>query len=275
MSVEKIQASVLIIGQNAQKHLKRCLDSLVNFAEVVFVDGGSVDKTIEIAKSYPNVKVFENKWPGFIQQRNLSIKKASYPWCFMIDCDEAITKELENEIRKVVLKNDLRIVMYRIVRTEFFEGMPIEVGHGKSEYQERLFQRDRIQYTGGTHHEHLIDGHHISTKPELVADFPYELRILHDENYNLDEMMTKLARFAMYIGAEKYNKGRRVNAFEILFSFVWTSIRMMWRSRASGQRGIVLSLMKAYSDSLSKLYIYNLQHFSKTETTNADKKYLG
>jgi len=274
MSVEKIPASVLIIGQNSEKFLKRCLDSLINFEEVIFIDGGSTDQTESICKTYSNVKFFYNKWPGFVPQRNFSLEKASLPWSFMIDSDEAITTELENEIRKVVKLNDQRIVMYRIVRTEYFEGMAIESGHGRSEYQERLFQTQRVTYTGGVHHEHLIDGKPIHDMRTLVDDFPFHVRILHDPDYNLEEMIIKLPRFSMYVGAEKFNRGRRVSFFEVIFSFVWTTIRMAFRSRNMGKRGLVLSIMKAYSDSLAKLYIYNLANFRNTSESQTNQRYL-
>ncbi len=274
MLIEKIPASVLIIGQNSEKFLKRCLDSLINFEEVIFIDGGSTDQTESICKTYSNVKFFYNKWPGFVPQRNFSLSKASFDWSFMIDSDEAITSELEKEIKKVVLENDQRIVMYRIVRTEFFEKMAIESGHGRSEYQERLFQTKRVKYTGGVHHEHLIDGKPIKDMPTLVSDFPFNLRILHDPDYNLEEMIIKLPRFSMYVGAEKFNRGRRVSFFEVIFSFFWTTLRMAFRSRKMGKRGLVLAIMKAYSDSLAKLYIYNLSEFRKTHESDTNQRYL-
>ncbi|AUN99075.1 hypothetical protein C0V70_13385 [Bacteriovorax stolpii] len=270
-----IPASVLIIAQNAEKHLRRCLDSLKAFKEVVIIDGGSKDKTEEIAKTYPNVKFVKNPWPGFIPQRNVSIDNASYEWCFMIDSDEAATPELVEEIRKVVEKNDRTIAMWRVVRTEYFEGAAIEYGHGRSDYQERLFLRDRTRYTGGNHHLHLIDGIDLGKQPHLMADFPRHVRVLHDPDYDLDAMITKMPRFSMLIGSEKFNKGRRVSAPEVIFSFVWTAIRMSWRSRKMGKRGIVLAFMKAYSDSLAKLYIYDLQNFRNIKQSEADKKYVG
>jgi glycosyltransferase involved in cell wall biosynthesis len=274
-SSKKIPASVLIIGQNTEKFLKRCLDSLIDFEEIIFIDGGSIDRTEEIAKSYPNVKFFMNPWPGFIKQRNLSLEKATKAWSFMIDADEAATPELVKKIGEIVELNDRSVVMYRIVRTEYFESKAIEIGHGRSEYQERLFQTNRVKYTGGVHHTHLIDDKPISEQQNFVRDFNFSLRILHDPDYRIEEMLTKLPRFSMYVGTEKFNNGRRVSAFEVLFSFVWTALRMMFRSRKMGKRGIVLAFMKAYSDSLSKLYIYNLQNFRNIEKSSTDQKYLG
>ena len=272
---KKIMASVLIIGQNSEKILRRCLDSLVNFQEVVFIDGGSTDKTESIARTYPNVKFIYNKWPGFIPQRNISIDHATLDWCFMIDSDEKLTPELEAEIRSIVEKNDHSTVLYRVVRTEYFEGKAIESGHGRSDYQERLFLRSRVRYTGGNHHEHLIDGKPTKEVPYLIKNINPKLRVLHDPDYRYEDMVTKLPRFTLLIGAEKFKKGRNVSFIEIIFTFVWTTIRLSWKSRKMGSQGLILALMKAYNDSLAKTYIYVLQNFRKDQTDKIDRKYLG
>src|SRR5690606_25879751 len=152
--MSKIPVSVVIIAQNAAAFLPRCLDSLREFAEVVIIDGGSTDQSNQVYQEYPNVVVHHNPWPGFIEQRNLSLKKASYPWCLMLDTDEAVSPELVKEIKQVI-QDPNAAVMYRIVRTEYFEGHAIESGFGASDYQERLFKRERITYGGGVHHVHL------------------------------------------------------------------------------------------------------------------------
>jgi hypothetical protein len=193
----------------------------------------------------------------------------------MIDTDEMLTAELESEIRKIVFKNDQSIPMFRVCRTEYLEGMAIEFGLGKSDYQERLFLRDRVSYTGGNHHEHLIDGINSNLTPHLVLNLPFELRILHDPKYKFEDMILKMPRFSLLVGQEKFTKGRRVTAIGILFNFCWTTIRMSLKSWRMGRRGIVQAFMKAYSDSLAKLYIYCLQNFRETEKPTVDSKYLG
>ena len=105
--MEKLKISVLLLTQNSENTIRRCLDSLNDFAEVVVIDGGSQDQTQRIVEEYENTVFYFNPWPGFIAQRNYSITKASYDWCFMIDSDEAVTSDLVKEIKrgfKVALK---------------------------------------------------------------------------------------------------------------------------------------------------------------------------
>jgi glycosyltransferase involved in cell wall biosynthesis len=255
-----IQASVLIIAQNAERTLKRCLDSVTAFDEVILVDGGSVDETIKIASSYPNVKVFQNPWPGFIEQRKFSLKQAVHDWCLMIDSDEALAIDCLEEVKRVIGLNKPK-AMYRLMRTEYYEGEPIESGFGRSNYQERLFQKKLIDYIGGVHHEHLINGKRSALDHPDIEDLDPKFRILHDQTYTLDDMIMKLPRFSLLIAYEKFEKGRRVGLLEVLLSFPIAFVQVYSRSWRAGRVGLMTSLLEAYHRALVRMIIYNTQHF--------------
>ncbi len=218
--------SVLIICQNVEKTIRRTLESLVQFDEVIVIDGGSKDATESIVAEFPNTKFFFNEWPGFINQRNVSLDRATHEWCFMIDADESCTDDLREEMFKIISNSDAK-PMYRVMRTEYFLGEAIEVGLGKCGYQERLFKKSRIRYTGGNHHEHLLDGKVITESSEEVQNINPDLRVLHDVSYGMDSWIKKLPRFVLLIAHEKIAKGRRVSAFEAFFSFFWSFLKCM------------------------------------------------
>lgn len=275
MREPKLPVSVLIIGQNVERTLKRCLDSVCDFDEVVFVDGGSTDKTAEIAKAYPNVSYYLNPWPGFIAQREFSLEQASRPWCFMLDADEAATPECVDLIAEVIQRAGPK-AMYRLMRTEYYEGHPIEIGFGRSAYQERLFQKAHVSYVGGVHHEHLIKGERSRLDHPEIEDLDPSARILHDQTYGLDEMIGKLPRFSILIAHEKYEKGRRVGALELVFSFVIGFLQTYRKSWRAGRVGLMTSLLEAHHRCLVRMTMYNLQHF-KGENSQKEwqKKQLG
>ncbi len=271
--INKIPVSILIIVQNAEQTLKRCLDSTINFEEVIVIDGGSTDATEAIAKSYENVKYFQNPWPGFIEQRDLTIDKSSQDWCLMIDSDEAFSDELIDYLSKLDFKT-LPKKMYQIMRTEYFEGHAIEHGFGRSNFQERLFKRKHIRYTGGNHHNHLIDGVLCTPTHPEVAYLPTDLRILHNPDYTLDQMMMKLSRFSILIANEKLEKGRKTNAFIVVLTFTGTFIQVMFKSLRAGRVGFIMTMMEALHRCMVKLYIYNVQYIregKKDENFRAKK----
>ncbi len=253
--MEKIKASVLLLTQNNESCIKRCLDSLVEFAEVVVVDGGSVDRTLEIASTYSNVAIHKNPWPGFIAQRNFSLDCASYEWCFMIDSDEMITHELLQEVRKTLENNPTKKI-YNVMRTEFYLGKALEFGFGRSNWQERLLNKNHVRYTGGNHHQHLIDGVHQSQKKDEIGELNPSFRVLHDETYGLKDWVLKLPRFAILTAEEKIAKGRKVGALDVLFEFPFSFLKIWKQNRGHGHVGFVIAVQTALFRTLQKLIIY-------------------
>jgi len=266
--------SVLMLTQNSEKFIKRCMDSLIKFDEVVVIDGGSTDKTLEIAASYPNAAIYENEWPGFIAQRNFSIDKASHEWCFMIDSDEKLTPELADELYRVVNDNPDK-VLYNVCRTEYYLGEEVSTGHGKSWWQERLFIKDRVRYTGGNHHEHLIDGKSVQEQADKVGHINQEYRVLHDPTYGIEDWAKKMPRFILLVANEKFEKGKRVGALEVLGTLFWTFFQIFKKSWPLGKLGFVISVQTAIFRALVKLVIYEKSKIGFSSKSEVHNKYLG
>lgn len=261
--------SGLVLTQNSEGTIKRCLDSLQQLDEVVIVDGGSHDKTEEICRTYPNVSFYHNPWPGFIAQREFSRLKAKNTWCLMMDSDESLTKEALKECARVIELAE-PLPMYEIVRTEYFNSVPIEHGHGKSDYQERLFLKDRVQYYGGNHHLHKIDGLPVEENRHLVGKFPSHLRILHEPNYGMYEWIQKLPRFALLVAEEKSEK-RKISLLELATTFPLNFLKIYLKSFKQGREGLIISLQTALVRTLVKLRIYELQNYSLKQDSLVNK----
>ena len=93
--------SVAIITLNEADNLRRTLDSVRFADEIVLVDSGSTDDTIEIARSF-GAKVFSEDWKGFALQKNSVIDKCGGTWVLSLDADEELTDELQAEIRNML-----------------------------------------------------------------------------------------------------------------------------------------------------------------------------
>ena len=254
MEQSNLKISILIIAQNAESTIRRCLESTIAFSEVIVIDGGSTDHTQTICSQFSNVNFFTNPWPGFIPQRNFSITKASNEWCLMIDSDEALSKELIQYLMELNL-NKLDKKLYSIVRTEYFEEIAVEYGFGRSNYQERLIKKSNVTYSGGIHHNHQIDGVLSTASHPEVGFFPENLRIDHKPDYSLDEMMMKLPRFSILIANEKIARGRTTNAFIVVFTFIGTFFQVYLKSLRAGKVGFVMAMMEALHRTMVKLYI--------------------
>lgn len=100
--------SVCIITKNEEKNISRCLESIKNIAdEIIVVDTGSTDKTVEIANKYES-KVSFHKWNNdFSDARNASIKKATKDWILFLDADEELPKEEGIKLKELINNSNL------------------------------------------------------------------------------------------------------------------------------------------------------------------------
>jgi glycosyltransferase involved in cell wall biosynthesis len=91
--------SVVVITRDAGTELGECLDSAGFAAEMIIVDSGSVDNTVEIARSR-GARVIEQAWLGFGPQKNFAVAEATHEWILSLDADESgRTPSLADSIR--------------------------------------------------------------------------------------------------------------------------------------------------------------------------------
>ncbi len=134
--------SAYVLTTNNEKTIKRCLDSLRELDEVLVIDGGSTDRTLEIASKYPNVRIYKNPWPGYAKQRNFAMSKIKTDWFFLIDADMQATPELIKEIKATI--NSPKYEAYYISYYNLFlDSWPLIGGEWFPGYTPMLFKRSK------------------------------------------------------------------------------------------------------------------------------------
>jgi len=101
-----VTISVVLITKDEEANLPNTLESVHPLVrdgkgEIIVVDSGSTDRTLEIARSY-GAKIFSEPWKGFAAQKNSAMEKASCDWVLQLDADEALEPELAQEIQLIV-----------------------------------------------------------------------------------------------------------------------------------------------------------------------------
>lgn len=141
----RLPVSVIVPVRNESRNLPRCLESLRNMGEVYVIDSNSTDFTTEIARSH-GAKViqfhYQGGWPKKRQWAMDNLPLA-HDWIFLIDADEALTPELEQEIRQAILNP--KINGYYIALQMFFLGRSLRHS-GASFYKLSLFRRGKGQF---------------------------------------------------------------------------------------------------------------------------------
>jgi glycosyltransferase involved in cell wall biosynthesis len=139
-----VRLSVVLITLNEEANLPRTLDSVVPLVsdcrgEIIVVDSGSTDRTLEIARSY-GAKTSVEPWKGFAAQKNSAMEKASADWVLQLDADEVLEPELAQEIEAATQPNST-VSGFWIPRKNFFLGRWIKHGGFYPDPKLRLIRR--------------------------------------------------------------------------------------------------------------------------------------
>jgi hypothetical protein len=134
-----------VIAQDEERRLPACLDSVAFCDEVVVVDGGSRDRTREVAAA-AGARVVESPWPGFGAQRNVALDHATADWVLEIDADERVSPKLAAEVGAFLAAPPAGVRMTAIPMRESFLGRPLGPASRYPRYRHRLFRRDAFRH---------------------------------------------------------------------------------------------------------------------------------
>ncbi len=137
--------SVAIITHNEERNLARTLASVSFADEVVVVDSGSTDRTVEIARSF-GARVLIREWPGFAAQKNFAIQQCSGAWVLSLDADEELSPELRTQIRQLLPSNPPADAFF-LKRRNLFLGRWIKHGGYYPDRKLRLFRRAAANFS--------------------------------------------------------------------------------------------------------------------------------
>ena len=144
-----VSISLCMIVLNEEAFLKRCLRNVSPYVdEIIIVDGGSTDATLEIAKSF-NARIIHAPWKeNFSAQRNISLRHAKKNWILVIDADEVYEKKLLEELQSLA-QNTIGIEAFAFPRKNYIDGKQTSAYPDR---QTRFFKREkRIRYERPLH----------------------------------------------------------------------------------------------------------------------------
>jgi glycosyltransferase involved in cell wall biosynthesis len=185
-----VKISIALITLNEEANLARTLESVQPLVrdgqgEIIVVDSGSSDRTLEIARAH-GARVFSEPWKGFAAQKNSAMEKAAGDWVLQLDADEALEKELADEIDRELGNSGNRIGFW-IPRKNFFLGRWIKHGGFYPDPKLRLVRRGAGKFEEyGAHPTIKLNGPTSRLKHALIHDAYPTLRgyIDHMNSYS-------------------------------------------------------------------------------------------
>jgi len=152
--------SAVIITLNEEAHLAACLLSVKNIAdEIIIVDSGSTDKTVEIAKKF-GARIYTRKFDNYANQKNFAIEKATGDWILSIDADEEISSGLSEEIKLAISHQPSGISAYSMPRKNIIFGKYIKYTRWQPELDRHiwLWKKGVGEWVGNVHEELAVTG---------------------------------------------------------------------------------------------------------------------
>lgn len=233
--------SAVLIVKDEENTLPDCLDKLSWADEIVIVDAGSSDRTLDIAKKYTDKIFVESDWQGYGIQRQRAQSYATSDWVVMIDADEHVASELKTSIQSVVQGND-QTKVYSLPRLSWVFGRFIRHSGWYPDYVIRLYPRNNARYGDEKVHEKLHFGNDMQMV-KLTGD------LLHYTYRDLEHYLVKSASYAAAWAEQRQAKGKRGSLFQGFWHGVACFLRMyIFRlGFLDGRQGLLLAILSAHS----------------------------
>lgn len=245
--------SAVIITFNEEANIGRCIDSVRKVAdEIIVLDSYSTDRTVEIAREYGAI-VHQEKFRGYIGQKNFAMQLASHNYILSLDADEELDDTLISSILEA--RKDFSNRAYIMHRCTNYCGHFIRHGLWYPDPKIRLFDRRVAKWGGLNPHD----------KIQVQPGFPVmKLRgdILHYSFKTPDDLVWQLNRLSSISAASLYAYGKRSNWFKILARPAWAFINgyFIRRGFLDGADGFTIAVNTAHQVFLKYTKLYRLQY---------------
>jgi glycosyltransferase involved in cell wall biosynthesis len=203
---EKLPLTVAIIALNASAQIGPCLASVGFADEVLVVDSGSTDATVDMARRH-GARVETKEWLGFGRQKQFAVSIAKHDWVLCLDVDERVTERLAQSVREAL--QGRRYHAWRLARRNRFLGRWLAHGEGYPDWTVRLFHRAYASWSNDEVHEAVLTTAEVG---RLDGD------LLHDSAEDVATYMTKQNRYTSLHAEALFRQGVRAGYWRLLTS---------------------------------------------------------
>lgn len=233
--------SVFIVCCNEARQIRRALESVRFCDEIIVVDSGSTDSTLEIAKEFTS-KIYHRDWTGHVDQKTYALSLCNFEWVLNIDSDEVVTEGLQSEIKSWIQTgkaNAKDVSGFKINRVVFHLGKWFRKGVWYPEYRLRLMKKSQTKWGGSDPHEKaIVQGKILKLKGEL-EHYSYE---------SLTDQIARLNKYSTIVASNLALKGAKASIFDITIRPLARFIKGFFLKKGflEGFPGFIVSVLESY-----------------------------
>lgn len=234
----KTKISISIIAFNEAHIIEKCLEKLTWADEIVVVDSGSTDTTVDICSKY-DCKVIFHPFENFGLQKQFALNQCSNDWVLSLDADEVLTDALIQEIQNL----SFDVAGYLVPRTHVFLNKIFKYGAESKRPILRLFNKNKGHFTPNKVHETIeVNG--------TVSKLNNEM--LHYTVFDIKTAIQKQIKYALLSGELMHEKNKKDSIFKIVIKFPFDFIRyyFLQRNFLNGYQGFTWSMFSAFCNYL-------------------------
>ena len=206
----KLPISLVVITKNEASCLAKCLQSADFVSEIVVVDSGSTDDTVQIAERL-GAKVFHQDWLGFGPQKQFAVNCAKYDWVLCLDADEYLSPRLKESLKNLFTK-DPADHAYCFPRCNKFFGRFLRHGEGYPDLSLRLFNRQYAHWSEDLVHEKIVPNDQDFQVRRLEGD------LMHESGESISKYIEKQNTYTSIQAKLMCEQGKKASVTKIVVS---------------------------------------------------------
>lgn len=229
--------SVIIITKNEEQRIARCLESVRFADEVIVLDSGSTDRTVEIAKTFTSHVYSHTDWQGYGVQKQRALSYATGDWVLNLDADEWVDSTLKATLLKVMA--DKQYDAYRVPIRLCFYGQPQRFSSSPTRHA-RLFKRKGAKFSDDLVHEKIV-------LPPSARIGQLNMPILHDSFLDISHAIQKMNRYSSYSAKIRLTEKKPAGLYQACLGASWMFFRcyVLQRGFLDGRSGFILAILNA------------------------------
>jgi glycosyltransferase involved in cell wall biosynthesis len=231
-----VYISVAVITRNEEERISACLESVAFADDIVVVDSGSSDRTVEIAQSY-GAKVFVEPWRGFSRQKQFAVDNCRHDWVLILDADERVPGETVRQIVRILKDSCQDVSGFSFRRKNYFHGRWIKQCGWWPNPVLRLVNRTKGSFDGRAVHESWV-----ANGPVKALDS----EIIHFSFQDYSEMITTLDRYTSIGARDLYDRKEPPSSvYRSIAHGLWMFFKVYFLDQGirAGFDGFIISMM--------------------------------